>query len=88
MTNRLSTRLSEVWLSVERVARAEGVVRIGASDLTIAHNALFDDWIEHGHEASMRYLSRSAGVRRDPAARFPWAKSAIVILVPYSSTRP
>jgi epoxyqueuosine reductase len=81
-------RLSEVWPTVERIARAEGVVRVGASDLTIEHNALFDDWLARGHHATMRYLSRSAGVRRDPAARFPWAKSAIVILVPYSSTRP
>ncbi len=81
-------RLSEVWPTIERIARAEGVVRIGASDLTNEHNALFDDWLEHGHHATMRYLSRSAAIRRDPAARFPWAKSAIVILVPYSSTRP
>ncbi|HSY48481.1 MAG TPA: tRNA epoxyqueuosine(34) reductase QueG [Thermoanaerobaculia bacterium] len=81
-------RLSEVWPTVERITRAEGVVRVGASDITGNHNALFDDWLEHGHHATMRYLSRSAGVRHDPAARFPWAKSAIVILVPYSSTRP
>jgi epoxyqueuosine reductase len=82
------TRLSEVWPSVERVARAEGVVRVGASDVTNEHSALFDDWLDHGHQATMRYLFRSAAIRRDPAARFPWAKSAIVILVPYSSTRP
>jgi len=81
-------RLSEVWPAVERIARAEGVLRIGASDITNEHSALFDDWIEHGHHATMRYLSRSAAIRRDPAARFPWAKSAIVILVPYSSLRP
>jgi epoxyqueuosine reductase len=81
-------RLSEVWPSVERVARAEGVLRVGASDVTSGHNALFDEWIEHGHHATMRYLSRSAGIRRDPSARFPWAKSAIVILVPYSALRP
>ena len=82
------TRLSEVWESVERIARAEGVVRIGASDLTGAHAADFDEWLARGHHATMRYLEKSAGIRRDPSARFPWAKSAIVILVPYSSTRP
>jgi epoxyqueuosine reductase len=82
------TRLSEVWASVERIARAEGVLRAGASALDDDHHELFDDWIEAGHHGTMRYLERSAAVRRDPAARFPWAKSAIVILVPYSSTRP
>lgn len=82
------TRLSELWPTVERIARDEGVVRIGASDLADAHNALFDDWLEQGHHATMSYLARTAAVRRDPAARFPWAKSAIVILVPYASARP
>ena len=82
------TRLSEVWPSVEHIARDEGVVRLGASDLADTHNALFDEWLERGHHATMSYLARTAGVRRNPAARFPWAKSAIVILVPYSSARP
>jgi epoxyqueuosine reductase len=82
------TRLSEVWPSVERIARDEGVVLIGASDLADAHNALFDEWLAQGRHATMSYLARTAEVRRSPAVRFPWAKSAIVILVPYSSARP
>jgi len=82
------TRLSEVWESVEQIARAEGVVRIGATGLADAHSSLFDEWLARGHHATMRYLEKSAEIRRDPATRFPWAKSAIVILVPYSSTRP
>ncbi|MGA8807248.1 MAG: tRNA epoxyqueuosine(34) reductase QueG [Thermoanaerobaculia bacterium] len=82
------TRLSEVWPNVERVARAEGVVRIGASDLEDVHAAIFGGWIDRNHHATMHYLAKTASIRRDPSARFPWAKSAIVILVPYSSTRP
>jgi len=82
------TRLSEVWESVERIARAEGVMRIGASDLTDAHASVFDEWLARGHHGTMRYLEKGASIRRDPSVRFPWAKSAIVILVPYSSTRP
>jgi epoxyqueuosine reductase len=82
------TMLSEVWPKVERVARAEGVVRLGASDLGDDHHSLFAEWLDHGHHATMGYLAKSAAIRRDPAVRFPWAKSAIVILVPYSSTRP
>jgi epoxyqueuosine reductase len=82
------TRLSEVWQSVVRVVRAEGVVRIGASKLDDDHRVLFDEWLGRGHHATMHYLAKTAGVRRNPSERFPWAKSAIVILVPYSSARP
>jgi len=82
------TRLSEVWPNVERVARAEGVVRVGASRIEDVHSALFDEWLDRGHHATMHYLAKTAGVRRDPIVRFPWAKSAIVILVPYESARP
>jgi epoxyqueuosine reductase len=80
------TRLSEVWPELERVATEEGVARIGASDLIDAHAALFDSWIADGHHATMSYLAKS--VRADPSARFPWARSIVVILVPYSPTRP
>jgi epoxyqueuosine reductase len=82
------TRLSEVWPNVERIARAEGVLRVSASDLDDDHAALFDEWLGRGHHATMQYLAKTASIRRDPSARFPWAKSAIVILVPYSSARP
>jgi epoxyqueuosine reductase len=82
------TRLSEVWQNVERVARGEGAVRLGASDLDDHHRAIFDEWLDRGHHATMQYLAKTANIRRDPSARFPWAKSAIVILVPYASTRP
>ncbi|MCU1349144.1 MAG: queG [Acidobacteria bacterium] len=82
------TKLSEVWPIVERAARAHGVLRVGASDLADANAALFDEWLGAGHHAGMEYLTRHAGVRRDPSARYPWAKSVIVILVPYSAERP
>jgi epoxyqueuosine reductase len=82
------TRLSEVWPEVERIARENGVVRIGASDLADSHEALFEQWLDHGHHATMHYLAHTRETRRDPATRFPWAKSAIVILVPYSPVRP
>src|SRR5438270_9386006 len=85
---RMITRLSELWENIERIARAEGVVRVGASDLDDDHRSLFDEWLDRGHHATMHYLAKTASIRRDPSARFPWAKSAIVILVPYSATRP
>jgi epoxyqueuosine reductase len=82
------TRLSEVWPEVERIARDTGVLRIGASNLVDSHGALFEEWLDRGHAATMHYLARTRAARRDPATRFPWAKSAIVILVPYSAVRP
>src|SRR3954465_8468783 len=82
------TRLSEVWSDVERIARANGVLRLGASDITDTHSALFDEWLDRGHHGTMHYLARTRDARRNPHARFPWAKSVIVILVPYASTRP
>jgi epoxyqueuosine reductase len=81
-------KLSQVWPTLERIARQEGVARIGASDLADAHAALFSDWLDAGHHATMRYLAKNRQIRHHPAARFPWAKSAVVILVPYESARP
>ncbi|HUR80205.1 MAG TPA: tRNA epoxyqueuosine(34) reductase QueG [Thermoanaerobaculia bacterium] len=81
-------KLSEVWPELERVARAEGVAHVGASDLEDEHAAMFAEWIARGGHASMAYLAKNAAVRASPSARFPWARSVISILVPYSSERP
>lgn len=81
-------RLSDVWPLLERIAREEGVLHLGASDLEDAHTSLFGEWISRGHHASMGYLAKNASIRVDPAARFPWARSVVVILVPYSPSRP
>ncbi len=81
-------KLSAVWPAIERVARAEGVLRVGAADLDDRHAAIFEEWVAAGHHATMDYLARNREARRDPRARFPWARSAIVIVVPYSPERP
>ncbi len=81
-------KLSEFWPSLERIARDEGVVRLGASEITGAHASLFGDWIDAGHHATMRYLEKNRAIRANPPERFPWAKSAVVILVPYEAHRP
>jgi epoxyqueuosine reductase len=82
------TKLSEVWPAVERVMRAKGAAYVGASQLADEHALLFAEWIADGRHAQMRYLEKNVEVRRDTARRFPWAKSVIVILVPYASERP
>jgi epoxyqueuosine reductase len=82
------TKLSEVWPAVQRVADAEGVARLGAADLDDPQAARFDRWLARGHHASMAYLAKNRETRLRPHTRFPWAKSAIVILVPYASERP
>ena len=81
-------KLSDVWSTLTRVAREEGVVRLGTTDLRVDRNELFEEWLARGGHATMHYLERHATVRRDPHARYPWAKSAVVILVPYASQRP
>ena len=81
-------RLSEVWPVIESVARDAGAIRVGAADLHDAHAPLFTRWLDEGHHATMQYLAKNRDARLDPASRFPWAKSAIVILVPYASERP
>jgi epoxyqueuosine reductase len=84
----MPTKLSEVWPDLERAARAAGVVHLGASNLDDDHAALFAQWIERGHHASMGYLAKNAAVRTRPHERYPWAKSVVSILVPYASERP
>src|SRR5512144_2297094 len=81
-------QLSRVWSDIERVAREEGVLRVGASNIDDAHAALFEEWLDAGHHATMEYLAKNRAIRTNPHERFPWAKSAIVILVPYASERP
>jgi epoxyqueuosine reductase len=81
-------RLSEFWPALERLAREEGVARLGASGVDDAHAAMFGEWIEAGHQATMGYLAKNRAIRSNPSQRFPWAKSAIVILVPYEAQRP
>ena len=82
------TALSEIWSTVERVARDAGAIRVGASDLADEHAALFAEWSDRDRHATMHYLAKNRPARLDPQSRFPWAKSAIVIFVPYASERP
>jgi epoxyqueuosine reductase len=84
----MPAKLSEVWETLERVAREEGVLHVGASDLDDAHAGLFAQWIERGDHASMAYLAKNVAVRSNPKARYPWAKSVVSILVPYAAERP
>ncbi|HUP63021.1 MAG TPA: tRNA epoxyqueuosine(34) reductase QueG [Thermoanaerobaculia bacterium] len=80
--------LSAVWPTITHIARAEGVLHLGASDLDDAHAAHFAQWIARGDHASMSYLAKNVAVRSDPHKRFPWARSVVSILVPYASERP
>ncbi len=40
-------------------------------------------WLEAGHHAQMRWLERAPEVRVDPRRRFPWARTALLLGVPY-----
>jgi epoxyqueuosine reductase len=80
--------LSEVWPLLERTARAEGALHVGASGIDDAHAGLTADWIARGHHASMSYLEKTAAIRQYPGTRYPWARSVVSILVPYAPKRP
>jgi len=80
--------LSEVWAEVEAAAKAAGALRLGASSIDDARVSEFASWLAEGHHAEMAYLERSLEVRRAPAIRYPWARSVLVITVPYSPHRP
>jgi epoxyqueuosine reductase len=84
----MPAKLSEVWPTIERTARDEGVLHVGASDIDDVHASLFAGWIERGDHASMSYLAKNVAVRANPRERFPWAQSVVSILVPYASERP
>ncbi len=81
-------KLSQVWPAVERAARDAGAIRVGAGDVADEHASLFEEWIANGHHATMRYLAKNRAARLDPRSRFPWARSFVAILVPYTSERP
>src|SRR5215213_9798747 len=80
----MATKLSEVWPALTRIARAEGVVHVGASNLEDVHASLFAEWIDRGHHASMSYLGKNAAIRSNPGERYPWARSVVAILFTYS----
>jgi L-rhamnose mutarotase len=62
--------LSEIWPAIERVARAHGVIRLGASGLDDEHAELFAQWIARGDHASMSYLAKNAAIARIRARAF------------------
>jgi epoxyqueuosine reductase len=82
------TTLSTLWPLLEQAADRHGALRIGAGPLEDAHVATFEEWIAARREASMGYLRKNLEIRKDPAARYPWAKSVIAISVPYEPERP
>jgi epoxyqueuosine reductase len=88
MDLRARMKLSAVWSDVARIARREHVTHIGASDVRDMLASVFAEWIADGRHASMAYLAKNVATREDPSTRFPWAKSVIALLVPYSSERP
>jgi epoxyqueuosine reductase len=79
--------VSSILPALEPLAASLGALRIGASPLGDEHVESFRAWLNAGREASMSYLRKSLAVREKPSERWPWARSAIVITVPYSPER-
>jgi len=81
-------RLSTIWKDIARLAHHERVAHVGAGDVIDPHATVFVEWIANNRHASMEYLAKNVATREEPLSRFPWAKSVIVVLVPYSPERP
>lgn len=82
------TTLSFIWSDIERWARDERVLEIGSTALEPLRVEEFREWLASGYHGSMSYLERHAAVRENPLGRYPWARSAVVITVPYAPERP
>jgi len=80
--------LRSIWSELESEATDAGISRIGGSPIEAAHSEMFTRWIAERHHAEMGYLEKNLSARVDPSSRFPWARSVIVIAVPYSADRP
>jgi len=83
----MTATLSRIWPQVTAAATQLGALRVGGAPIDPRSTEVFERWLSRGHHASMTYLAKNAAVRRDPGQRFPWAKSVLVILVPYESER-
>lgn len=81
------TAISHLWNAIETTALGLGAMRAGVSSLEDSESARFREWIAAGRHASMEYLAKNREAREHPELRFPWARSVIVITVPYSAER-
>ncbi len=79
--------ISVIWKAIETTALALGAMRAGVSRLDDPEVSRFAAWIAAGRHASMQYLAKNREAREHPEMRFPWARSVIVITVPYSAER-
>ncbi len=70
-------------------ARAKGLLAAWAPlDLPEGVKARYRAWVGAGRQAGMAYLAREVEARLDPRLRFPWARSALVVLAPYAYPDP
>ena len=63
-------KLSQVWPIVKAVARDAGATAVGASDLRDEHAAVFAEWIDSGHHATMDYLAKNRDFRGQSRSSF------------------
>ena len=74
---------------LEGQAYGLGFDLVGVTDLGVpATVAQFDAWLEAGHHATMDYLARGAGLRRDARLPHPGATHAIVVGMHYGGGTP
>ncbi len=76
-------------VTVRRWGQEAGLRRVGFAQSGPARTGeAFRAWLDRGDAAGMSYLARSADVRADPTARFPWMRTVIVGAVAYAADGP
>src|SRR5262249_4528046 len=75
--------------AVVAVAHAVGFPLAGSTPIgPLPRGDFLDAWLDDGRAGEMRWLERRRDVRRDPRVQFPWARSLIVVGVPYPPPPP
>jgi epoxyqueuosine reductase len=74
---------------VARAAAEVGFARCGIAAASPAdHFDRFTDWLERGYAGSMAYLQTHHEARRVPTSILPSVQSVIMLLAPYTPTKP
>lgn len=75
--------------TLSALGAAAGFAHVGAAPLAaIPREALLDAWLADGRAGEMAYLHERVACRLDPRVEFPWARSIVVVALPYPPPPP
>jgi epoxyqueuosine reductase len=75
--------------ALQAMGAALGVTRLGVASLAgLPRERFLATWLAEGRAGEMAYLHERMATRLDPRAEFPWARSIIVVALPYPPPPP